>query len=390
MAISKAFLEYFRSEFFNGNAEEFAAFEKSLLRPLPKTVRINCERVDPERFRTATVKKGWTLSPTENALSFRIDRENTKTALGSTLEHLLGDFYVQELSASMSVWHLAEGGEGAYRRWSEPFLILDMASSPGGKTTQLATHFPNSFIVANEFGKERISALIENVERMGSADRTGVTNMNGALFGAMDETFDRVLLDAPCSGEGIGFKAEESLKYWNPKNVKTIARLQEKLLVAGIRALKVGGELLYSTCTLNRFENEGVLEGAMDAFPGSFEIVFQKRFWPHREGAGGFFVAKLKKIASSEGSGKAFRTSPNRDLGEMAERDSDKVRKALAELGTLDFASETHDFFRYRNDVLAVRKVPGVREMTKTCYFLKFGERLGRFENGEFQPNWIL
>jgi 16S rRNA (cytosine1407-C5)-methyltransferase len=72
----------------------------------------------------------------------------------------------------------------------------------------------------------------------------------------MHEVFDRVLLDAPCSGEGIGFKAEESLKYWNIKNVRTIARLQAKLLIAGLSTLRVGGELLYSTCTLNTLENE--------------------------------------------------------------------------------------------------------------------------------------
>ena len=72
----------------------------------------------------------------------------------------------------MSVWHLAEGGIGPYRKWEEPFFILDMASSPGGKTTQLVEHFQNSFVVANEFAKERLSSLLENVERMGTSDRT--------------------------------------------------------------------------------------------------------------------------------------------------------------------------------------------------------------------------
>lgn len=197
-------------------------------------------------------------------------------------------------------------------------------------------------------------------------------------------------MDAPCSGEGIGFKAEESLKFWNLKNVRTIARLQEKLLIAGLAALKTGGELLYSTCTLNRFENEGVLEGAAAAFPGTFEIVFQKRFWPHAEGAGGFFVAKLRKTAPVPDSGKTFRTSPNEALSKMGDRDSERVRQALAELGTSDFGPETHDFFRYRNDVLAVRRIDGVENLVRKCYFLKFGERIGRLESGRFEPNWIL
>ncbi len=290
----------------------------------------------------------------------------------------------------MSVWHLAEGGTGPYRKWGDSFLMLDMASSPGGKTTQLLEHFPNSFVVANEFAKERISSLIENVERMGTSDRTGITNMNGVLFGALPETFDRVLLDAPCSGEGIGFKAEESLKYWNVKNVKTIARLQEKLFVAGLSALKTGGEMLYSTCTLNRFENEGVLENVASAFPGTFETVFQKKFWPHAEGAGGFFVAKIKKAAPLPENEKIFRRSKNDGLSKISDRDADRIREALENLGTPDFGEKTHHFYRYRNDVIAVRKVNGVPELADACYFLKFGERIGRLEEGKFEANWSL
>lgn len=214
--------------------------------------------------------------------------------------------------------------------------------------------------------------------------------MNGVLYGALPETFDRVLLDAPCSGEGIGFKAEESLKYWNVKNVKTIARLQEKLFLAGLSALKTGGEMLYSTCTLNQFENEGVLENAAASAPGTFEIVFQKKFWPHAEGAGGFFVAKIRKTAPLPENGKEFRTSPNGELAKTSDRDAERIRESLRELGCEDFSQTTHDLYRYRNDVLAVRKIAGVREISETCYFLKFGERVGRLEEGKFEPNWSL
>ena len=81
MSISSAFLQYFENEFFPGKPEEFAAFQKSLLRPLKKTLRINSERVDPEAFKTKKESEGWTLSPTENATAFRVDREDTDTAL---------------------------------------------------------------------------------------------------------------------------------------------------------------------------------------------------------------------------------------------------------------------------------------------------------------------
>lgn len=148
--------------------------------------------------------------------------------------------------------------------------------------------------------------------------------------------------------------------------------------------------MLYSTCTLNRFENEGVLEGAMAALPGTFEIVFQKKFWPHAEGAGGFFVAKLKKVAPAPENGKDFRASPNTELVRTSDRDAERIRETLEELGTGDFGEKTHHLYRYRNDVLAARKVEGVRELADTCYFLKFGERVGRLEEGKFEPNWSL
>jgi 16S rRNA (cytosine1407-C5)-methyltransferase len=85
------------------------------------------------------------------------------------------------------------------------------------------------------------------------------------------------------------------LKYWNIKNVRTISRLQKKLLIAGLTALKPGGTLVYSTCTLNHIENEEVLESAKEVFGDTIDIVFSKRFWPHTEVAGGFFVAKVTK-----------------------------------------------------------------------------------------------
>ncbi len=81
MSISRAFLEYFETEFFQGKPEEFEAFQKSLLRPLKKTLRINSERVNPTEFKNKRSAEGWTLSPTENALAFRVDREDTATAL---------------------------------------------------------------------------------------------------------------------------------------------------------------------------------------------------------------------------------------------------------------------------------------------------------------------
>jgi 16S rRNA (cytosine1407-C5)-methyltransferase len=260
VSIHPAFIEYFRREFFSEDDAGFEAFQKSLLRPLKKTLRINVNKQNIDDFIQSKEVDGWKFGSTPNAHVFHIDREDTSIALGSNPEHLRGDYYIQELSASMSVWLLADG-----KIHQEPHKILEIASSPGGKTTQIAEHYPHAFIFANEFNKERIMPLLENIERMGLVN-IAVTNMNGVQFQALPNCFDLVLLDAPCSGEGIGFKAAESLRYWNIKNVRTIARLQKKLLLAGITSLKPGGALVYSTCTLNRIENEEVLEAAKEVF----------------------------------------------------------------------------------------------------------------------------
>lgn len=247
--INPRFVEYFQENFFIDKPEELENFLNSLTKPLPKTIRVNTNRISVEDFKTRALRNNWILTPTNNPTVFRIDRTEIRMPLGHILEHLLGYFYIQELSASMSVHYLAP------EIITSPLLILDMAASPGGKTTQLAEHFPHSIIVANEPTRDRMSQLVSNTERLGN-NRTIITNYDGGFYSNLPETFDRILLDAPCSGEGIGFKESQTVKYWNLKNIYKIARLQTKLLDAAFRALKTGGEMLYSTCTLNKIENE--------------------------------------------------------------------------------------------------------------------------------------
>jgi 16S rRNA (cytosine1407-C5)-methyltransferase len=134
-----------------------------------------------------------------------------------------------------------------------------MCASPGGKTTQLSETFPNAWIVANESSKDRLPQLIENTERMG-AESISLCLDNGMHYGENHpEAYDIILLDAPCSGEGTAFKHDTAVSFWNEKGIKKIARLQGKLIESAWKALKPGGWLLYSTCTLNTFENEEVL-----------------------------------------------------------------------------------------------------------------------------------
>jgi 16S rRNA (cytosine1407-C5)-methyltransferase len=200
--IHSRFIEYFQQTFFQDNPEEFEAFCKALTEGIPRTIRIKPDTVQEVKSRLE--EYGFILSETYIPNVFSLGRSEDfnplERRIGYTPDHLVGNFYIQELAAATSVHILAEG-----KIHSEPFLILDMASSPGGKTTQLSEHYPGSFIIANEPTRERIPQLLQNLERMGSSN-IGITLYPGQYFKNTPEIFDRILLDAPCSGEGTLYK----------------------------------------------------------------------------------------------------------------------------------------------------------------------------------------
>lgn len=267
-----------------------------------------------------------------------------------------------------------------------PYLILDMAASPGGKTTQLAEHFPNSIIVANEPTRDRMAQLVQNTERLGN-DRIMITNYDGGHYGNLPEIFDRILLDAPCSGEGIGFKESQTVRYWNLKNIHTIARLQTKLLDAAFHALKTGGEMLYSTCTLNKIENEGVVEEIRSRYPESFEILFEKRFWPHEEASGGFFVCKIRKNREIAKENKNTKIRPVKINEELTPLTKDHERLLTRFTETVGLNLSGHYLFEFKKDILAIRKNSAAKALLQKAFPIRLGKRIGRIEEGVLTPD---
>lgn len=194
--------------------------------------------------------------------------------------------------------------------------VLDLTAAPGGKTTEIASFMENKgYILANELDKLRCERLKYNVELQGAS----IVNVNcgrGEKIGSEHEgEFDRVLLDAPCSGEGrFTMYNVQSYKTWSAKTVQELSKLQKKLLKSAYIALKTGGTLVYSTCTLNKEENEKVLDWAIkelglklvnidleikDAIPAVNDEMDKSinkaiRILPSKN-MEGFFVAKLKK-----------------------------------------------------------------------------------------------
>ncbi len=144
--------------------------------------------------------------------------------------------------------------------------VLDVAAAPGSKTTQLAAIMDNKGkIIANELDKIRFERLKYNIDSQG-ATIVEIINKRGEILGTIfEEQFDKVLLDTPCSGEGR-FIATSAATYrnWSEKTVKDLVKLQKKLIQSAAKALKQGGELVYSTCTINKHENEEIVEYAIN------------------------------------------------------------------------------------------------------------------------------
>ena len=195
--------------------------------------------------------------------------------------------------------------------------ILDMASAPGSKTTQISAMMKNTgHIIANELDKIRCERLKFNIENQGSKNVEVINGYGEKLGEKYPENFDRVLLDTPCSGEGR-FIAEIPGTYrnWSKRTVKELSKIQRKLIKSGYNALKPGGIMVYSTCTLNLEENENILKWALEnlnlkmididikvkgAIPGdsiNTKLGIEKaiKILPTKE-MEGFFVAKLRKV----------------------------------------------------------------------------------------------
>ena len=169
-----------------------------------------------------------------------------------------GAYYVQEAS-SMYMELAANSIDPTGEFFNQPLNVLDLCAAPGGKTTHLASLVSrDSVLVANEVIKSRSVILADNVAKWG-ADNIIVTNNDPADFGAFHGFFDMVVVDAPCSGEGLFRKDSDAVGEWSPANVNLCAQRQQRILADIWPALKPGGYLVYSTCTYNKFENDGNL-----------------------------------------------------------------------------------------------------------------------------------
>ncbi|ERK18014.1 Ribosomal RNA small subunit methyltransferase F [Pantoea sp. AS-PWVM4] len=277
--------------------------------PLRRSLRINTLKISVDDFLAQTSDYGWQLTPIPWCKEgFWIERDDESLPLGSVAEHLSGLFYIQEASSMLPVTALFDAAPDAHQ-------VMDVAAAPGSKTTQMAALMHNQgAILANEYSASRVKVLHANISRCGVSN-VALTHFDGRVFGAaLPEQFDAILLDAPCSGEGVVRKDPDALRNWTLASTEEIAATQRDLLDSAFHALQPGGTLIYSTCTLNQIENQHVISWLQQRYPDAVEIVplaglftgaeqaltpegFLHVF-PHIYDSEGFFVARLRKIAS--------------------------------------------------------------------------------------------
>jgi len=255
----------------------------------------------------------------EIARAYKI--KSGKEIVGKTLDFILGSYYIQSLSSMIPAIVLNP---------SENDKVLDMCAAPGSKTTQLAELMNNKgTLIANEISMERLKSLVFNIDKMNLVN-TAVLHSKGELISKYFENyFDKILVDAPCSALGITQKKGEVSNWWNVNKAEGLAEIQYKLLVSAIKACKVGGEIVYSTCTISLEENELVIDKILSSYPVDIvetqlpiksnsaftevndrklnaAISKARRILPWEIESEGFFIVKLKKIGESEPAKKNF------------------------------------------------------------------------------------
>ncbi len=291
--------------------ERYEEYKKISLTFLRRSIRVNTLKASVQRVREGLSAQKWdTIQVPWCKEGFWVEHREGRRDIGSTREHALGYLYVQE-AASMIPPVVLDPKPGE--------TVLDMCASPGSKATQIAQYLENrGVLVANDFTGDRLKPLGINMEMMGITNAI-VTLMYGQWFSKKDLKFDRILVDAPCSGTGTIRKSLKTLRIWNPTMISRLASTQRKLITVAFDALKEGGTMVYSTCSQEPLENEAVISYLLETQPGarledieleikrsepvlehaeekySPEVRKTLRLWPMDNDTEGFFVAKIKK-----------------------------------------------------------------------------------------------
>ncbi len=283
--------------------EEASAFFLAIEeKKVKRTIRVNTLKSTKKLMKKYLSEKGYEVTDSPFSRD-SLDIKGTGEKWSLKLPYHAGFTYPQDSSSGFVV-DLLDPKPGE--------KVIDMTAAPGGKSTHIAQRMQNKGVLfANDMDTRRLKALHSNLERLGIWN-TVVLRMNAhKLTLIYPEYFDRVLLDPSCSGEGLFNTYEARTEFWSLKAIKAYSQDQFSLLCSAFRLLKPGGRLVYSTCTLNAIEDDGVIEKLLKKFPQA-EIIKEIpkqipqqiqslkgiRFWPHKSNTKGFFCIAIGKKES--------------------------------------------------------------------------------------------
>lgn len=305
----------------------------------PITIRTNTLKARRRELAQALINRGVNLDPVGKWSKVGLVIYDSAVSVGATPEYLAGHYMVQSASSFLPVMALAP---------QEGERVLDMCAAPGGKTSYISQLMKNTgMVLANDKNKNRIKALVGNTHRLGCSNVV-TCNYDGRSFPTIQGGFDRVLLDAPCSGTGVIAKDPSAKQSKEDKAVRRIVHIQKELLLAAIDSVdarsKTGGYIIYCTCSLLVEENEWVVDyglknrnvklvsTGLDLGEAGFTKYRQWRFhpslnqtmryYPHTHNMDGFFVAKFKKVSNDIPEKKA-KAGQNDTVGEDDESEDE-------------------------------------------------------------------
>lgn len=293
--------------------EEFAAYQASLDAPSFHGLRINTSKISVEEFLRISP---FSLKPVpwcENGFYYEEQDQPAKHPY-----YYAGLYYIQEPSAMTpaSLLPIEEGDR-----------VLDICAAPGGKSTELAAKLHGTgLLVANDISNSRAKALLKNLELFGIPNMLVISENANVIADRFEGYFDKILIDAPCSGEGMFRKSNSMVKAWESNGVELFVNMQRTILHEIIRCLRPGGMLLYSTCTFSPEEDEQAIEYLLELAPdlelvslpmfpgfdkghpewgktGNPSLENCRRLWPHKLQGEGHFIAMLKKQEGTEYAG---------------------------------------------------------------------------------------
>ena len=294
-----------------------------------------------------------------------------------------GLYYIQEPSAMAPASILpVEDGD----------VVLDICAAPGGKSTELAAKLHGTgFLISNDISNSRAKALLKNLELFGIGNMCVVSEAPNKLSTKFYQTFDKILIDAPCSGEGMFRKSQSMVTAWENNGVELFAGLQRGILNEVVKMLKPGGTMLYSTCTFSKKEDEEVIQWLLEqntdmhlisiapyeGFSKGFGLSECVRIFPHKMSGEGHFLALLEKKSTEQDNTQKQKLQMGKEL---------KLPNCVEEFFSLKFPID-RSCLKLEKERLYL--LPNAVKMPKLRY-LRTGLLLGEVKKNRFEPSQAL